>query len=73
VVVEQPQQRLRAFTRVALARGECKTVYLTIVLKDLYFYDINPHSWQHEPGLYRIYAGGSLQEALLLCQTIYLV
>jgi beta-glucosidase len=47
---EGPVRRLRAFTRVSLAAGELKTVFMRIPLRDLRRWDEAARAWRDEPG-----------------------
>src|SRR5262249_55321758 len=57
--VERPVKLLRAFTKVALAPGETKTVRLDIAVKDLAWYDVETKGWQVEPMTYAVLVGPS--------------
>jgi len=50
--VERPVKELKAFQKVFLKAGETKTVELTVVAKDLAFYDEASKDWKLESGKY---------------------
>ncbi|MGF1455150.1 MAG: beta-glucosidase [Alphaproteobacteria bacterium] len=58
-VVKRPRKLLKGFTRITLMPGETGTARLSIPLKDLTWWDDSTRSWRLEPGVHRIYAGGS--------------
>ncbi|QMW22797.1 beta-glucosidase family protein [Sandaracinobacteroides saxicola] len=55
--VERWSFMLKAFTRVALAPGESRTVRLAIPLDTLRYRDVDSHGWRLEPGDYTLYVG----------------
>ena len=46
--VEWPYKELKAFSRVALNRGESKTVTLQIPVKSLQYWDEKLHAWNDD-------------------------
>ena len=63
--VEWPAKELKAFSRVALAAGETKTVTLEIPVADLRYYDVATSSWQLEAGDLEIYVGSASDDLRL--------
>lgn len=61
---------LKAFARVALAPGETRIVRMTIAIDDLRYRDPATHDWKLEPGVHRIFAGGSSSGDLLQAELI---
>ena len=57
--VERPLRSLRGFTRVALAPGEQKRVEIRIPMSTLRIRNPETHTWELEPGTYRIGLGAS--------------
>jgi beta-glucosidase len=64
--VERPVKLLRAFTKVALAPGETRTVPLHVEVKDLAWYDAAKKAWEIEPMTYGVLVGPSSRAADLL-------
>ena len=64
--VERPVKLLRAFTKVALAPGETKTVPLAVAASDLAWYDAERKAWEIEPMEYGLYVGRSSRQSDLL-------
>jgi len=62
--VSTPVKQLRGFERVALKRGETKTVTLRLTPEDLQLLDIDLH-WRVVPGEFEIMAGKSSAEIAL--------
>lgn len=54
-----PKKELRGFERVALKKGETKTVTFELVADDFYYWDINAKQYKVKPGTYTIKIGGS--------------
>jgi beta-glucosidase len=67
--VERPVKLLRAFSKVALAPGESKTVPLSVAVKDLAWYDVETKGWKIEPMTYRVLVGPSSRDRALLKAT----
>jgi beta-glucosidase len=57
--VERPVKLLRAFRKVALTPGETKTVPLSVVAKDLAWYNVEKKEWEIEPMAYDVLVGPS--------------
>lgn len=57
--LQKPEKELKAFTKVALAPGESKTVTLELMPKDFASYDTALQQWTIEPGTYEILVGDS--------------
>ena len=67
--VERPVKLLRAFSKVALAPGETKTVPLSVAVKDLAWYDVEAKGWKIEPMTYGVLVGPSSRDRDLLKAT----
>jgi beta-glucosidase len=67
--VERPVKLLRAFSKVALAPGETKTVPLGVAVGDLAWYDVETKSWKIEPMTYGVFVGPSSRDSDLLKAT----
>jgi beta-glucosidase len=72
IAAERPKKLLKAFQRVSLRAGETKILQLHIARDELRWRNPATHSWEMEPGTYRIYAGGSSQDSRLLETSIIL-
>ena len=57
--IDRPEKELKGFSRVALKRGESKTVTIPIRRSDLCHWDEAAQAWMMEPGKLDIYVGGS--------------
>ena len=57
--IDRPEKELKGFSRVALKRGERKTVTIPIRRSDLCHWDEAAQAWMMEPGKLDIYVGGS--------------
>jgi beta-glucosidase len=68
--VERPVKLLRAFSKVALAPGETKTVPLGVAVKDLAWYDVGSKGWKIEPMTYGVFVGPSSRDKDLLRTTV---
>ena len=64
--VDRPAKLLRGFTKVALGRGEKKTVTFTLHASDLAYYDPEAAAWRVEPVGHEVLVGGSSRPADLL-------
>jgi beta-glucosidase len=64
--VDRPVKLLRAFTKIALAPGETKTVPLSVAVRDLAWYDADKKAWQIEPMAYGVLVGPSSRASDLL-------
>lgn len=58
-LVDRPLKLLRGFERLHLAPGEMRTAEFFVSDADLSYWHSASRSWQIEPGLHRVYAGGS--------------
>jgi beta-glucosidase len=54
--VTRPVRQLRGFQRLTLAAGERKTIYFTLSVQDLAFYDLSMRRVA-EPGTFHVYVG----------------
>ena len=68
--IERPEKELKGFQRVALKRGESKTVTIPIRRSDLCHWDEMAQSWMMEPGKLVISVGGSSDNLPLKHHTI---
>lgn len=68
--IERPEKELKGFQRVALKRGESKTVTIPIRRSDLCHWDEMAQSWMMEPGKLVISVGGSSDNLPLKHNTI---
>ena len=57
--IDRPEKELKGFSRVALKRGENKTVTIPIRRSDLCHWDEAAQAWMMEPGKLDVYVGGS--------------
>jgi beta-glucosidase len=55
----EPREELRGFQRIALQRGERKTVQITLKDGDLAHWDTNQHAFALEPGKVQLLVGAS--------------
>lgn len=60
--LHRPNKELKAFTKVQLEPGECKTVTLTLARDALAYYDDLAHTWVAEAGEFEVLVGSSSQE-----------
>jgi beta-glucosidase len=60
--IERPVKELKGFSRVALKRGESKTVTIPLRRSDLCHWDEAAQTWMLEPGEMAILVGGSSAE-----------
>jgi beta-glucosidase len=67
--VERPVKLLRAFTKVALAPAETKTVALAVAAADLAWFNVEKRAWEVEPTDYDLFVGGSSRSSDLLKET----
>lgn len=68
--IERPEKELKGFQRVALKRGESKTVTIPIRRSDLCHWDEAAQTWMMEPGKLVISVGGSSDNLPLKHNTI---
>lgn len=61
--VTRPVRELKGYKRVALKKGETRTLSFDLTSKELGFYD-NQGNWLFESGEYRIFVGGSSNASL---------
>ena len=57
-----PEKELKAFAKVHLEPGECKTLTLSIRREALAYYDDLAHEWVAEAGEFEVLVGSSSQE-----------
>ncbi len=72
LVVERPAKVLKAFARVALEPGQTKVIRFNVDADDLRYRDPATHTWRLEPGMHKVFVGGSAALAVQLSATISL-
>ncbi len=60
--VQRPEKELKAFAKVQLAVGECRTVTFTLTPDALAYFDVREHRWVAEPGEFSVLVGASSQD-----------
>ena len=60
--VERAEKELKAFQKIAIGKGQMKTVSVSIPVKDLAYFDSNTMKWVVEPGEYIIRVGSSSRD-----------
>jgi len=60
--LQRPEKELKAFAKVHLEPGECKTVSLSIGRSALAYYDDSLHQWVAEAGEFDVLVGASSQD-----------
>ncbi|HEX6485031.1 MAG TPA: glycoside hydrolase family 3 C-terminal domain-containing protein [Ktedonobacteraceae bacterium] len=60
--LRRPDKELKAFAKVHLEPGECKTVTLTVARDALAYYDDLAHAWVAEAGEFEVLVGSSSQD-----------
>jgi len=60
--LQRPEKELKAFAKVHLEPGECKTVTLSIGRSALAYYDDLAHEWVAEAGEFEVLVGASSQD-----------
>ncbi len=60
--LQRPEKELKAFAKVHLEPGECKTVTLSIAREALAYYDDRAHEWVAEAGKFEVLVGASSQD-----------
>jgi beta-glucosidase len=60
--LQRPDKELKAFAKVQLEPGECKTVTLSIGREALAYYDDRAHQWVAEAGEFDVLVGASSQD-----------
>jgi len=63
--IPRAKKELRHFGRVTLEPKESKTLHFHIYSEDLHYYDTALDDWAVENGVYRIFAGASVQDIRL--------
>lgn len=61
----RPVRELRAFTKVSLEPGECKTVSMTLNRRAFAYYDVDSKDWRVDSGEYAIQIGASSRDIRL--------
>lgn len=64
--VERPVKELKAYSKVFLQPGECKSVTLTLPREAFAFYDVQCKDFRVEPGEFEIYVGASSDKCVKL-------
>jgi beta-glucosidase len=62
VSLQRPDKELKAFAKVHLEPGECKTVTLSLDRSALAYYDDLAHEWVAEAGEFEVLVGASSQD-----------
>ncbi len=60
--LQRPDKELKAFAKVHLEPGECRTVTLSIERSALAYYDDLAHEWVAEAGEFEVLVGSSSQD-----------
>ena len=60
--LQRPEKELKAFAKVHLEPGECKTITLSIERSALAYYDDLAHQWVAEAGEFEVLVGASSQD-----------
>ena len=60
-----PVKELKGFKRVAVEKGDTKSVTIKIPVKDLQKWDMKTHGWKAYPGNYKLILGSSSQDERL--------
>jgi beta-glucosidase len=60
--LQRPEKELKAFAKVHLGPGECKTVTLSIGRSALAYYDDRAHEWVAEAGKFEVLVGASSRD-----------
>ena len=68
--IERPVKELKGFQRVALKRGESKTVTIPLRRSDLCHWDEPAQTWLLEPGDMTVLVGGSSVNLPLRQETV---
>ncbi len=58
----RPLKELKGFQKVFLRPGESKKVTISLDSRSLAYYNVETHTWDAAPGVYRILAGSSSQD-----------
>lgn len=67
-----PKKELRGFERIALKKGEARTVTFELVADDFYYWDVNTKQYKVKPGKYIVRVGGSSDNLPLSGQISFL-
>lgn len=67
--VERPNKELKAFTKVALNKGEKKRVTLSLNKSDFSYYDVDKKDFVTNNGEFKIYVGASVLD-IKFCQSV---
>jgi len=60
--LQRPEKELKAFAKVQLEPGECKTAKLSLARDALAYYDDSTHDWVAEAGEFEVLVGASSQD-----------
>jgi beta-glucosidase len=69
--VSRPEKELKAFAKVNLKAGECKTVTMVLDRRSLAFWDEKKHDWNVENGEFELKAGGSSNNLPLSAKILF--
>jgi beta-glucosidase len=64
--IDRPRKLLRGFEKIALDKGQTKTVRFTLRARDLAYWDAAAGRFQVDPGAYEVLVGGSSRKEDLL-------
>ena len=64
----RPAKELKGFAKVALEPGETKTVILTLIARDLSWYDEDMHDWYAASGKYEVLVGHASDDIRLTAE-----
>jgi beta-glucosidase len=70
VQAKRPRKLLKAFARTQVPPGQTEIIHFQVALEDLRWWDLETRKWLLEPGVHKVYVGGSSVSAEALCQTI---
>jgi beta-glucosidase len=60
--LSRPERELGAFTKVALAPGESRSVVLELTPRAFAYWDVQTHDWRNDPGAYELLIGSSSRD-----------
>ena len=67
--VIRPEKELKGYVKVRLAKGESRTVTVTLPRDAFSYYSLKEHDWVFDPGRYRIMVGASSADIRLEAET----
>ncbi|MGB8983910.1 MAG: fibronectin type III-like domain-contianing protein, partial [Anaerolineales bacterium] len=63
--VARPEKELKAFTKVALAPKQTKTITFTLDREAFWYFDVTKNGWATEPGDFEVLVGASSRDIRL--------